>query len=335
MSKFFKSVGVLFILSMIVVVAVACGGGNQESSNLNSSQPAPTNEQTNETVEQNEELTGNVDIDGSSTVYPVQEAVAEEYRSVQPKVNVLVGVSGTGGGMKRFTVGETDLSNASRPIKDEEAAIAKENGIEYVELPVAYDGLSVVVSKKNDFVKDLTVEELNKIWTGEVTNWKDVRADYPDVQINLFGPGTDSGTFDYWNEVIIGKEGEITPNFVASEDDNVLVKGIADDEYALGYFGYAYYAENESILNIVAVKETADSEAVLPTEETINNGTYSPLSRPIFVYVNTNSFKEKSQVANYAYYMNEQAGTLALEVGYINLPQATYDENKAKLDAIK
>lgn len=334
MKKHLRTLGVLFIVGLLAIVTVACGGG------ATSSQPEEGKEQTqtenqNEAKENNEKLSGEVQIDGSSTVYPIQEAVAEEYRSVQDDVRVTVGVSGTGGGFKRFTVGETDISNASRHIKDEEAAIAKENGIEYVELPIAFDGLSVVVSKDNDFVEDLTVEELTKIWTGEVTKWNQVRAEYPDAEIKLFGPGTDSGTFDYWNEVIIGKEKTITSNFVASEDDNVLVKGISEDKYALGYFGYAYYAENKDKLNLVAIAKEAGEEAVLPTEETINNGTYAPLSRPIFIYVNTKSFLEKPQVADYLYFLLEHVGDLALEVGYINLPQATYDENKALLDALK
>jgi phosphate transport system substrate-binding protein len=333
MNKFFKSTGVLFVFAALLVFAVACGGGDTPKNGAQEGQEPTGNK--SETTEQ--KLSGEVTLDGSSTVYPIQEALAEEYRAVQPDVHVTVGVSGTGGGFKRFTSGETDMSNASRPIKEKEAAIAKENGIEYVEIPVAYDGLSVVVSAQNDFVKDLTVEELNKIWTGEVTKWNEVRPEFPAETINLYGPGTDSGTFDYWVEAIIeAYEGdEITPNFVASEDDNVIVKGIANDKYALGYFGYAYYAENKEILNIVAVVNPETGEAILPSEETINDGSYAPLSRPIYTYVNVNAFKEKPQVQDYTYFMLENAGELALEVGYINLPQEMYDDSKAKLDALK
>jgi phosphate transport system substrate-binding protein len=316
MKKFFRSTGVFVVFTALLVFTVACGGGGATNGDA---------------------LSGSVELDGSSTVYPIQEALAEEYRAVQPRVQVTVGVSGTGGGFEKFTKGETDMSNASRPIEEEEAAIAQENGIEYVEIPIAYDGLSVVVSKENDFVKDLTREELNKIWTGEVTKWNEVRSEFPAEDIKLYGPGTDSGTFDYWNEVIIeADEGDvITPNFVPSENDNVLVKGVSEDKYGLAYFGFAYYIENQDKLNIVAVVNPDTGEAVLPSEETINDGSYAPLSRPIFTYINVKSFKEKPAVQDYAYYMIENAGELALEVGYINLPQENYDESKAKLDALK
>jgi phosphate transport system substrate-binding protein len=320
MKKFFKSTGVFVIFAALMVFAVACGGGENTSNG-----------------DAGEQLSGAVAIDGSSTVYPVQEAIAEEYRAVQPRIQVTVGVSGTGGGFGKFTKGETDMSNASRPIKETEAAIASENGIEHVEIPLAYDGLSVVVSNENDFVKELTVQELNKIWTGEVTNWSEVRSGFPAEEIKLYGPGTDSGTFDYWEEVIIGAdEGDvITPNFVPSEDDNVLVKGVSEDKYGLAYFGYAYYLENKDKLNIVAVVNPDTGEAVKPSEETINDGSYAPLSRPIFTYVNVKSFQEKPEVQNYAYFMIENAGEMALEVGYINLPEEMYEESKAKLDALK
>ncbi len=335
MNKFLKSSGVLLIVALLMVFAVACGAATEDNANTG----VKDNTDTKTDAKQDEKkLSGDVAIDGSSTVYPVQEAIAEEYRSAQPEVNVTVGVSGTGGGFKRFVVGETDMSDASRPIKDEEAALAKENGIKYVELPVAYDGLSVIVSKDNDFLKEITVEELNKIWTGKVTKWNEVRPEYPAEEIKLYGPGTDSGTFDYWVEAIVqsaSKEDKITSNFTASEDDNVIVKGVSEDKHGLAYFGYAYYIENKDKLNLVAVVNPDTGKAVQPSEETINDGSYAPLSRPIFVYVNSKSFMEKEQVKDYAYYMNENAADMALEVGYINLPQKTYDENKAKLDAIK
>jgi phosphate transport system substrate-binding protein len=317
MMKVFKSTGIFAVFALLSIFTAACGGGDNAS-----------------TADQ---LSGMVALDGSSTVYPIQEALAEEYRAVQPRVQVTVGVSGTGGGFKRFTKGETDMSNASRHIKDNEAAIAQENGIDFVEIPLAYDGLSVVVSKDNDFVKELTVPELNQIWTGEVTKWNEVRPEFPAEAIKLYGPGTDSGTFDYWKEVIIeADEGDvITPNFVPSEDDNVLVKGVSEDRYGLAYFGFAYYIENQDKLNIVAVTNPETGEAVLPSAETINDGSYAPLSRPIFTYINVKSFQEKPQVQDYAYYMVENAGELALEVGYINLPEEIMNENKAKLDALK
>ncbi|MEX2105073.1 MAG: phosphate ABC transporter substrate-binding protein PstS family protein, partial [Bacilli bacterium] len=245
MKKFLKSSGVLLIVALLMVFAVACGGATED--NANTGVKDNTETKTDAKQDEKEKLSGDVSIDGSSTVYPVQEAIAEEYRSAQPDVKVTVGVSGTGGGFKRFVVGETDMSDASRPIKETEAELAKTNGIEYVELPVAYDGISVIVSKDNDFLKEITVEELNKIWTGEVTKWNEVRPEYPAEEIKLYGPGTDSGTFDYWVEAIVEvDEGDkITSNFTASEDDNVIVKGVSEDKHGLAYFGFAYYIENK------------------------------------------------------------------------------------------
>jgi phosphate transport system substrate-binding protein len=315
MTKTMKSFVGLIVLSLFIVVTVACGGGSD----------TPTAENA---------LSGVVQIDGSSTVFPIQEAVAEEYRSVQPDVRVTVGVSGTGGGFKKFINNETDMNNASRHISENELEIAQSNGIEVIELPIAFDGLSVIVSKDNDFVTDLTVEELHKIWTGQYTNWNEVRSVFPDATINLYGPGTDSGTFDYWVEVIIGKGNAITSRFTASEDDNLIVKGVSEDKFGLSYFGFAYYIENQDKLNLVAVAPEAGATPILPTEETINNGTYAPLSRPIFVYLNADSFRNKPQVEDFVYFMNTHAGELALEVGYINMPQTLYDENKDKLDAL-
>jgi phosphate transport system substrate-binding protein len=329
MNKLYKSIGILILITILSAITVACGGTS-----------APTKEETNgsETKQEaTEKVTGSVEIDGSSTVFPIQEAVAEEFRTVQPDVEVAVSVSGTGGGFKRFAQGATDISNASRPIKDEEAAAAKENGVEFVEIPVAFDGLSVVVSKDNDFVKDLTIAELNKIWTGEVTMWSEVRSEFPAEKINLYGPGTDSGTFDYWNEVVIeADEGDtITNNFSPSEDDNVIVQAVTGDKYALGYFGYAYYIENKAKLNVVGISSEEGAEAVLPTEETIENGVYSPLSRPLFVYVNKKSYIEKPQVRSYVDFLVNNAAILSPEVGYIRLPQAQYDEVTQALSQLK
>jgi phosphate transport system substrate-binding protein len=311
MHKLFRFFGIASIVTTLTITTVACGGQTEEG------------------------LTGKVEIDGSSTVFPIQEAIQEEYRVEQPGVEVTISVSGTGGGFKRFVKGDTDISNASRPIKEEEAQQAQENGIEYLEMPIAFDGLSVVVSKTNDFVKDLSIEELNKIWTGEVKKWNEVRPEFPAENIKLYGPGTDSGTFDYWNEVVIEyDEGDtITSDFSPSEDDNVIVQGVAGDRYALGFFGYAYYIENEDKLNPVAI--IGDSgEAVLPTPETIETGTYSPLSRPLLVYVNKDSFVNKPQVKDYVLFLNDMAADLVAEVGYIKLPQSVYDENSAKLEEL-
>ena len=239
------------------------------------------------------ELSGTIIIDGSSTVFPITEAVAEEFHKVYPGISTPVGVSGTGGGFKKFTIGETDISNASRPIKDSEAEIAKANGIEYVEFAIAYDGIAVVVSTQNDFVDSLTVEELKKIWEPEsaVMTWKDVRPEWPDEAIKLYAPGADSGTFDYFTEVITGESGASRTDFTPSEDDNVLVQGIAGDRYSLGYFGYAYYVENTDKLNIVKIDN--GNGPVEPTFDTIMEGSYAPLSRPVYMYVSRKALEQE------------------------------------------
>lgn len=276
-------------------------------------------------------LTGTIEIDGSSTVFPITQAVAEEFQKVHPDVRVNVGVSGTGGGFKRFTVGETDISDASRPIKDSEAQDAADNGIEYVEFQVAIDGLSVVVNKENTWVDYMTVEELDMIWNPNSTvfKWNDIRAEWPDQPIHLYGPGTDSGTFDYFTEVIVGTVDASRADYTASEDDNVLVQGIAGDKYALGYFGYAYYAENTETLKIVPID--SGSGPVTPSDETINAGQYTPLSRPLFIYVSKTALA-RPEVKNFVRYYMENAVQLVTEVGYTAYPSSVYQQNLATLD---
>jgi len=274
-------------------------------------------------------LTGSVSVDGSSTVFPVTEAVAEEFGKVEPKVRVTVGISGTGGGFKKFCSGEIDINDASRHIKEKEIKVAQKNGIEYIELPVAYDGLSVVVNKKNDFIDYLTVDELNAIWKygSTMKTWSDVRPNWPNQEIKLYGPGTDSGTFDYFKEAIIGKKNNIRSDFTKSEDDNVLVTGVAGSKYALGFFGYAYYAENKSKLKVVPID--GGNGAIAPTSKTINDGSYSPLSRPIFIYVNPESTKRPEVDAFVTFYL-ENAASLAGEVGYVGMPDSVTDKVKAR-----
>lgn len=321
--KVFKKVATAMATLGIVAALTACGGGtsNTDAGNENETNASPKQEEKTE-------LKGEIAIDGSSTVFPIMEAVSEEYNQIQPGVRAPVGVSGTGGGFKRFVVGETDLSNASRPIKDEEAELAKQNGIEYVQLELAYDGLSVVVSKENDFIDHLTVEELQKMWVeGGAETWADVREGWPAEKIEFFSPGADSGTFDYWSEVILDKQ-DIKKTAQLSEDDNVLVNGVAGSPYAIGYFGYAYYAENQDKLKVVPIDN--GNGPVEPTMETINNGSYSPLSRPIFTYVNIESLK-RPEVLDYIQFLNENVGELAVEVGYINLPDEKYKENANKI----
>ncbi|HEY82683.1 MAG TPA: PstS family phosphate ABC transporter substrate-binding protein [Dehalococcoidia bacterium] len=277
-----------------------------------------------------QELSGVIEIDGSSTVYPITEAVAEEFHRVHPGVQVNVGVSGTGGGFKRFTIGETDISDASRPIKPLEAQQAEANGIEYLELQVALDGISVVVNPQNDFVDYLTVEELKRIWepSSTVDSWDDVRPEWPSRRLNLYGPGTDSGTFDYFTEAIMGQARASRSDYTASEDDNVLVQGIAGDRNALGYFGYAYYAENADKLKLVAID--SGNGPVLPTEATIQSGEYSPLSRPLFIYVNKKSLERPEVKAFLEFYM-ENAAQLVREVGYLPLKAEIYQQNLASI----
>jgi len=273
-------------------------------------------------------LKGTVKVDGSSTVFPITEAVAEEFGKVKEhrRIRVTVGVSGTGGGFKKFLAGETDINDASRPIKQTEIDKARKNGVKYIELPVAYDGLSVVVNKKNTWVDYLTVAELNKIWKpgSTVKTWKDIRSNWPNQKIQLYGPGTDSGTFDYFTEVINGKSQASRSDFTKSEDDNVLVKGVAGDKGSLGYFGFAYYIENKDKLKVVPIRQ-GNKKPVAPTMTTINNGSYAPLSRPIFIYVNLQSAK-KPEVRKFIHFYLKNAQELVKEVGYVPLLDQDYQK---------
>ncbi len=275
-------------------------------------------------------LSGEIKVDGSSTVAPITEAVAEEFQKENPDVRVTVGISGTGGGFKKFVVGETDINDASRPIKDEEKEACKKNNIKYVEFKVGYDGLTVVVNKENDWCKDLTVEELRKIWepNSKVKKWSDIRPEWPKEKIVLFGPDTDSGTFDYFTEVIMGEEGKSRADYTASTDDNILVEGVAGEKYSLGYFGFAYYEQNKDKLKAVKVN------GVNPSVETIRNGSYSPLSRPLFIYLNQASLKRKEVLAFVKFYL-ENAPTLVADVGYVPLPDEEYLDQLSKLKDVK
>ena len=270
---------------------------------------------------------GKINIDGSSTVYPLTEAVSEEFRKIKPDIRVTVGVSGTGGGFKKFMRNEIDISNASRPISASEIKQAKAAGIEFIEIPVSYDGLAVVVSPLNDFVDYLTVAELKTMWApesqGKITRWNQIRPEWPDRPLNLYGAGTSSGTYDYFTEAINGEAKASRGDYTASEDDNVLVQGVSTDRNGLGYFGLAYFSENKDKLKLVPIKVDAQSEAILPTDESVQSGKYQPLSRPEFIYVNAVSAKSPV-VQEYIKFYLENAGTLAREVGYVALPDEVY-----------
>jgi phosphate transport system substrate-binding protein len=268
-----------------------------------------------------------VKVDGSSTVYPITEAVAEEFQKAKG-IKTTVGISGTGGGFKKFCRGETDVQGASRPILKKEMEVCQQAGIRYIELPVAYDALTVVVNPANNFVKNMTVDELKKMWEpaaqGKVKSWSQVNAAWPDRPLKLFGAGADSGTFDYFTEAIVGKAKSSRGDFTASEDDNVLVQGVARDVNAIGYFGYAYYEENQDKLRAVPIVAKVGSPAVAPSPEAVMNGSYQPLSRPIFIYVNADAASKKPEVKSFIDFYLAQAPQLVKEVKYVPLPANEY-----------
>ncbi len=299
-------------LTAALLLTIACGSDSRPADRPSAPEAAT--------------LSGTIEIDGSSTVFPITEAVAEEFHKIAPSVRVNVGVSGSGGGFKRFTAGETDISNASRPIREPEAAAAGENGISYFEFLVGVDGLSVMVSPQNDFVQCLTIEQLHQIWKPQsaVSGWNDISPSWPDRRINLYGPGTDSGTFDYFTEEVNGESGVSRADYTASEDDNVLVQGISGDRNALGYFGYAYYAENMDKLKLVAV-DSGDG-CVTPSIQTIADASYSPLSRPLFIYVSKAGLS-RPEVREFVKFYMENAAALTAEVGYVPLSAQEYQAN--------
>ena len=273
-----------------------------------------------------------IQIDGSSTVFPITEAMAEEFQLASAgKYRVTVGISGTGGGFKKFCRGETHISDASRPIKESERAACAEAGIEFIELPVALDALTVMVNPENDWVDYLTVEELKTVWEpdaqGTVDNWSQIRPGFPDRPLTLYGAGTDSGTYDYFTEAVVGEEGASRGDFTASEDDNVLVQGIAFDQNALGFFGLAYYVENQDKLKAVPIQPPGGGDPVGPSVEAARDGSYQPLSRPIFIYVSKQAADEMEAVQQFVeFYLDpENAEVLVEEVGYVPLPTEAYE----------
>jgi phosphate transport system substrate-binding protein len=319
--KSFKKLALTAMMTGVLAITTACGSQGAET----------TKEQTGA---ESKQLQGEIKIDGSSTVFPIMEAVVEEYSAQQPGVKVSVGSSGTGGGFEAFIAGETELTNASRPIKDEEAASLKEKGIDYTELKLAFDGLSVVVNKDNDWVDHLTIDELKKIWIedGTVKKWSDIRTGWPEEEIKLFSPGTDSGTFDYFDEVIL-EEQPIVEKATLSEDDNTLVQGVQGEKNGIGYFGYAYYAENKDTLKIVPID--GGKGPVEPNNETIESGEYAPLSRPLFTYVKNSAVKEQEEVYDFTKFLLENSDVLSEDVGYVKLPEEEYTKQLETLENLK
>ena len=331
----------LVTLLTAATILVACGGNDQQQQQIVAQQDqqqqdeqqavttaAPAGQEQQQTASALADLEGEIAVDGSSTVFPITEAMAEEFGILTERgVRVTVGVSGTGGGFKRFCAGETDISDASRPIKDSEVELCAEAGIEFIEVPVAFDGLTVVINPDNDWVDFLTVEELNHIFRPDdyAVTWADVRDGFPDVEIALYAPGADSGTFDYFTEAINGDGGvHRSDNTTFSEDDNVLVQGVSADRGGIGYFGFSYYANNADVLKAVPVVNDA-GEAITPSNETINDGTYNPLSRPLFIYVSVASLEREEVAAFVEYFLT--AGTWLVdtpEVGYVQLPEPIY-----------
>ena len=311
-------------LVIIALLAVACG-----------STAAQPSDQTDQPSGDLTSLSGDITVDGSSTVFPITEAVAEEFGTLtEGNVWVTVGVSGTGGGFEKFCNGETHISDASRPIKASEVETCAQEGIEFIEVPVAIDGLTVMVNPNNDFVECMTIEELHTIWSpqaeGQITRWSQVRPSWPDEPINLYGPGVDSGTFDYFTETVNGEAGASRGDYTASEDDNVLVQGVSGDPNSLGYFGYAYYIENQNQLKAVAID--GGSGCVEPTEETINNGSYSPLSRPIFIYVRQDAAEQPHVQEFVRFYLSQDGRQLVSDVGYIPFPDQVYELALARFE---
>jgi phosphate transport system substrate-binding protein len=266
-----------------------------------------------------------IQIDGSSTVFPITEAVAEEFIGDNPDFDVTVGISGTGGGFQKFCNGETDISNASRPIKPEEMEACRAAGIEYIELPIAYDALTVVINPSNTWATSMTVEQLRMLWEpdaqGVIESWSDINPSWPNMPIIFYSPGADSGTFDYFTEAIVDTDGASRADAVFSEDDNVLVQGVAGDQGAIGYFGLAYYEENMDVLTAVAID--GGNGPVLPTREAVNSGAYVPLSRPLFIYVSTAAL-DRPEVQTFVNYYLDNAPALSSEVGYVPLPEDAY-----------
>ena len=314
------------VLAIAACVFFSCGGSSDKT-------------QSKEADKYKDDNT--LKIDGSSTVYPISEALAEDFLEQAPGTRITVGLSGTGGGFKKFVRKELDLTGASRPITASEDSAAQANGVEYFEIPVAYDGLVVVVNPKNDWVKSITVAELKKIWEpaaqGKILRWNQIRAEWPNEEIHLFGAGTESGTFDYFTDAIVGKAKSCRGDYTASEDDNVLVQGVSTDKLSLGFFGYAYFNENQERLKLLPIDDQNDANgkgAITPTAATILDATYQPLSRPLFIYATKKAY-DRALGKDFLHFLVEEAPNLVPETGYIPFDVETYKLVKDRLAAGK
>jgi len=330
------------LAALVTLTALAaCGTPAQDSAPVPTTAPAPTVAPMPTAAPMPTDalmpkltsgLSGTIVIDGSSTVFPITEIVAMQFGSVVPEVQITIGVSGTGGGFEKFCAGETAISNASRPIKAEEMAECEERGIDFIELPVAYDGISVVVNPENNWAQCMTTDELRLLWEpaaeGTVLRWNQIRADWPDEPVTLYGPGRDSGTYDYFTDALVGAEGLSRRDFTGSEDDYVLVQNVADNRSALGFFGYAYYVEH--VETIRAVQIDAGRGCVAPSEATIVSGAYQPLSRPLFIYVRADAF-DRPEVAEFVAFYLVNAARLVQEARYVPLPLAAYELAQARV----
>jgi len=306
-------------LSVALGLIVACGNGSSGIAGGSSGENA-------------NKLSGSIVIDGSSTVYPVTEAVAEEFQRAHPDTRVTVGVSGTGGGFTKFCTGEIDISGASRPIRDKERDMCSGNEIEFIELRVGLDGLAVVKNKANNYLDDLTMEQLSLTWgpvsEGTIVKWNQIDPSFPAEDIDLYGPGTDSGTFDFFTEHVNGEAGASRGDYTPSEDDNVLVTGVAGNLHSMGYFGFAYYVENMDVLSVVKIN------GVAPSGETVSDGSY-PLARPLYLYVSIKSLQERNQVRAFMdYYLSDEGIAMVTEVGYSNIPPTELADMRASLATV-
>lgn len=312
MNKLGKRLMTLTVIALVLTLLSACGGNSKDNGEA--------------------ALSGTINIDGSSTVFPMTEAIAEEFSAAHKDVRVSVGTSGTGSGFKRFARGETELSNASRPIKEEEAKAAKDNGIDYQELTVAYDGLAIVVNKDNDWVDKLTLDELKKIYEpdSKVKTWADIREGWPATELRIYSPGSEHGTFDYFTEAINGESKAMRNDkqITFSADTNAIVQGVSGDSTAIGYFGYSFFEENQDKLKLIPVDN--GTATVTPSPETVKDGSYTPLSRPLLVYVDKAKLSTPEVKAFVEFYL-ENAGAIAPEVGYVPLPDEKYTEQLEQL----